>query len=250
MADDIRSKFGPSQVGRRGAPPNPSHNLHYQHHPYSQPPPLYENLVELQQYPRLLGDTSHHLPVHVRTFYQPKASTSPASSIPSYRHFSSGIYAARSVDETLDSVATGYDDDDTTTSGSYTIDADEYPIEVRIQKVPDVFVWWCYYIISCVPQILVKKSFLRTKTSQSKTECYTIQKLVNQDLFLLCNILLGTCVIDLHNVQCSWCIITQIFFFRDAFMGSRTIQFGYNIYIHVYHKQNDLFGQKSSHEKY
>ncbi|XP_011441904.3 protocadherin-1 [Magallana gigas] len=138
--DDIRSKFGgPSQVGRRGTPPHLSNTPQYSHHPYSQSPPLYENLVSLQQYP-LMGDTLHHLPLHVRTFYQPKGAGSPTSSVPSYGHFASGIYAARSVDETLDSVATGYDDDDTTTSGSYTIDADEYPVEMRLQKVPDVFV--------------------------------------------------------------------------------------------------------------
>lgn len=95
--------------------------------------------MSLQQYPQM-GDTLHHLPLHVRTFYQPKGAGSPTSSVPSYGHFASGIYAARSVDETLDSVATGYDDDDTTTSGSYTIDADEYPVEMRLQKVPDVFV--------------------------------------------------------------------------------------------------------------
>ncbi|XP_061164089.1 putative protocadherin beta-18 [Saccostrea echinata] len=139
--DDLRNKFGPSQNGRRGTPPHLSNNVRYQNLSYSQPPPLYENVMELQQYSKMMGDTSHHLPVHVRTFYQPKTSVSPTSSIPSYGHFSSGLYTARSVDETIDSVVTGYNDDDTTTSGSYTIDEDEEdPVEVRLQKVPDVFV--------------------------------------------------------------------------------------------------------------
>ena len=144
FTDDLRKTFGPSQqVGRRGTPPHLSNSPRYNNGPYSQSPPLYENVVELQQYPPLMGDTIHHLPLHVRTFYQPKgaAPTGSTSSIPSYGHFSNGIYPARSVDETLDSIATGYDDDDTTTSGSYTIDVDEYPVEVRLQKVPDVFVW-------------------------------------------------------------------------------------------------------------
>lgn len=41
----------------------------------------------------------------------------------------------------MDSVNTGYDDDDnTTTSGSYTIDADDFPTEVKFDKIQDVIV--------------------------------------------------------------------------------------------------------------
>lgn len=49
-----------------------------------------------------------------------------------YGYFVSGIYVVRSVDEILDSVVTGYDDDDIITSGSYIIDVDEYLVEMRL----------------------------------------------------------------------------------------------------------------------
>lgn len=61
---------------------------------------------------------------------------SVTSEIPSYGHFQRGL----SVDETVESVATGYDDDDTTTSGSYTIDNEDFPVELHFEKVHDVFV--------------------------------------------------------------------------------------------------------------
>jgi hypothetical protein len=41
----------------------------------------------------------------------------------------------------MDSLNTGYDDDDnTTTSGSYTIEADDFPVELMLEKIQDVFV--------------------------------------------------------------------------------------------------------------
>ncbi|XP_069129920.1 protocadherin-9-like [Argopecten irradians] len=63
--------------------------------------------------------------------------SSVGSELPTYGHFQQGL----SVDETVESIATtGYDDDDTTTSGSYTIDNDDFPVELHFEKVHDVFV--------------------------------------------------------------------------------------------------------------
>ena len=110
-------------------------------HHYPASSPTYSNVNSSGNSPGDQLDMSHHLPPHVRTFYQPRHShSSESSELPSYGNFQRGI-ALQPMDETMDSVATGYDDDDnTTTSGSYTIDAEELPVEIRMQKVPDVFV--------------------------------------------------------------------------------------------------------------
>ncbi|KAK3099155.1 hypothetical protein FSP39_000225 [Pinctada imbricata] len=158
----------PIQAGRRGVPPHskpPFRDDHvYSNHPinnrlsnkdrpirmknhpnilhhYTDKSPTYANVTPSDQVSADQIDLSHHLPPHVRTFYQPRSMH--VSDIPeptSYTTFQRGIMH-QPMDDTLDSVATGYDDDDnTTTSGSYTIDAEELPLEVRMQKVPDVFV--------------------------------------------------------------------------------------------------------------
>jgi hypothetical protein len=59
----------------------------------------------------------------------------------SYGHFQKGLHQRQCLDETMDSLNTGYDDDDnTTTSGSYTIEADDFPVELMLEKIQDVFV--------------------------------------------------------------------------------------------------------------
>ncbi|VDI37920.1 protocadherin delta 1 [Mytilus galloprovincialis] len=129
------------QQGRRGTPPhkqnisNPSHipftvNKLGPSTPHKQtnissprdPPnhPFYENINPHHQ--------NRHIPYTGRDHI-------------SYGHFQKGLHQRPYLDETMDSVNTGYDDDDnTTTSGSYTIDADDFPTEVKFDKIQDVIV--------------------------------------------------------------------------------------------------------------
>ena len=96
-------------------------------------PRLHDELVHQLQ------PSYHTLPTHnVSQKHPPYGSTS--SDIPSYGNFQRGLLIP-SVDEVADSVATGYDDDDnTTTSGSYTIDNEDFPMELHLERVHDVFV--------------------------------------------------------------------------------------------------------------
>lgn len=129
------------QQGRRGTPPHKQNISNPSHIPYTvnklgpstqhkqtnissprDPPnhPFYENINPHHQ--------NRHIPYTGRDHI-------------SYGHFQKGLHQRPYLDETMDSVNTGYDDDDnTTTSGSYTIDADDFPTEVKFDKIQDVIV--------------------------------------------------------------------------------------------------------------
>lgn len=65
-------------------------------------------------------------------------------SIPDFPFFGPQLYGRHtpSIDcsNTVDSFATFDEDDNTTTSGSYTIDTEEYPSDLRMHRLKDVYV--------------------------------------------------------------------------------------------------------------
>ncbi|XP_060083215.1 protocadherin gamma-A4-like [Ylistrum balloti] len=138
---------------------------HTSEHLRRQPPPISRNFRNTEKFQRNIPQTNHYMDMSGRKVnnginsgiipqrfheelkhqlqpcysfprQQKLSYSSVGSDVPTYGHFQRGL----SVDETVDSIATGYDDDDTTTSGSYTIDNDDFPMELHFEKVHDVFV--------------------------------------------------------------------------------------------------------------
>lgn len=135
QSEDFRKYLlHPSQQGRRGTPPHKQNNQNPLMSSYNKTGPHKQTNISS---PR---DPPPNHPFYESVHQNRHLSYSDRDHI-SYGHFQKGLHQRQFLDDTMDSVNTGYDDDDnTTTSGSYTIEADEFPVEVMLEKIQDVIV--------------------------------------------------------------------------------------------------------------
>ncbi|KAL5011918.1 hypothetical protein ScPMuIL_010469 [Solemya velum] len=119
--------------GRRANPPHKRHHLST-FQPSQQCSILKNSKPETRRMPQ--HNSNHSLPQHKNVSFD---------SIPDFPFFGPQLYGRHtpvSIDcsNTVDSFATFDEDDNTTTSGSYTIDTEEYPSDARIHRLKDVYV--------------------------------------------------------------------------------------------------------------
>ena len=135
IADDFRKYLlSPAQQGRRGTPPHKQNSSHPSTFTFNQLGPSKQTNMSS---PR---DPPNH-PFYDKSTKHNRYRTYSDRDHLSYGNFQKGLHQRQYLDETLDSMNTGYEDDDnTTTSGSYTIDQDDFLSEVTLEKIQDVIV--------------------------------------------------------------------------------------------------------------